>query len=159
MFPIAVPTLVERREDVPLLAARFLRRSSERNGLPDKGFTPAAMIVLETHPWPGNVSQLEHAVMRAHSLADGGPIDRVHVFGPATGLKPPPGVKGFTDALHDDDEELGEEDILPFHEEEKRLLGRALMATKGNVRRAAQLLGIGRATLYRKIQIYQLRLQ
>ena len=70
------------------------------------------------------------------------------------------GVKGLTDPIHGEDEdELGEDDIVPFHEEEKRLLGRALKATKGNVRRAAQLLGIGRATLYRKIQIYQLRLQ
>jgi transcriptional regulator of acetoin/glycerol metabolism len=54
--------------------------------------------------------------------------------------------------------ELTEDCIRPFEEEEKYLLGRALQATKGNVRRAAQLLGIGRATLYRKIQQYHLRL-
>ena len=54
--------------------------------------------------------------------------------------------------------ELTEESIRPFEEEEKFLLGRALQATKGNVRRAAQLLGIGRATLYRKIQQFDLRL-
>ena len=59
-------------------------------------------------------------------------------------------------APHDGD--LTEESIRPFEEEEKHLLGRALRATKGNVRRAAQLLGIGRATLYRKIQQYHLRL-
>ena len=51
-----------------------------------------------------------------------------------------------------------EDRILPLDTEEKRLLARALKATKGNVRRAAQLLRIGRATLYRKIQIYDLRL-
>ena len=56
------------------------------------------------------------------------------------------------------DGELTEDCIRPFEEEEKALLGRALRATKGNVRRAAQLLGIGRATLYRKIQQYDLRL-
>ena len=54
--------------------------------------------------------------------------------------------------------ELTEDSIRPFEDEEKLLLGRALQATKGNVRRAAQLLGIGRATLYRKIQQYHLRL-
>ena len=54
--------------------------------------------------------------------------------------------------------EVTEAMIRPFDEEEQRLLGRALRATKGNVRRAAQLLGIGRATLYRKIQQYKLRL-
>ena len=47
---------------------------------------------------------------------------------------------------------------IAVEEEEKFLLGRALQATKGNVRRAAQLLGIGRATLYRKIQVYNLKL-
>ncbi len=56
-------------------------------------------------------------------------------------------------------DEVTEESILPFEQEEQRMLTRALAATKGNVRRAAQLLGIGRATLYRKIQQYQLRLQ
>jgi transcriptional regulator of acetoin/glycerol metabolism len=55
--------------------------------------------------------------------------------------------------------ELTEDLIRPFEEEEQMLLSRALRATKGNVRRAAQLLGIGRATLYRKIQQYHLRLQ
>ena len=53
---------------------------------------------------------------------------------------------------------LTEEDILPLETEEKRLLARALKATKGNVRRAAQLLRIGRATLYRKIQVHKLKL-
>ncbi|MCA3009205.1 MAG: hypothetical protein INH34_12595, partial [Phycisphaerales bacterium] len=57
------------------------------------------------------------------------------------------------------DRELTEADILPFEQEEKRLLARALRATKGQVRRAAQLLGIGRATLYRKIQQYHLPLR
>ena len=54
---------------------------------------------------------------------------------------------------------IGEESVIPFEQEEQRMLTRALRATRGNVRRAAQLLGIGRATLYRKIQQYHLRLQ
>ncbi|MFO1054218.1 MAG: sigma 54-interacting transcriptional regulator [Planctomycetota bacterium] len=159
MFPISVPTLAERREDLPMLASHFLRMSSTRSGLPDRGFTPAAMIMIEAHPWPGNVSQLKNAIQRAHALADGQPVDRVHLFGTSTGVQPPPGVQGLTDRMDErDDDEPGEDEILPFQDEEKRLLNRALRATRGNVRRAAQLLGIGRATLYRKIQIYQLRM-
>ena len=161
MFPVVVPSLSERREDIPLLARHFLARSAVIEGLPDRGFTPGAMILLEAHPWPGNTAQLQQAVLRAHQLADGGPIDRVHLFGPSTGVAPPPDVQGLTDrvvGVTDAEEELSEDDIRPFQEEEKRLLARALKATKGNVRRAAQLLGIGRATLYRKIQVYQLRL-
>jgi DNA-binding NtrC family response regulator len=157
MFPVVVPTLAERREDVPLLAQAFLKTSTRRTGLPDRGFTPAAMIMLEAHPWPGNVGQLRNAIVRAHALADGGAIDRVHLFGPSTGVHPPPNVIGLTDPIGGEtDEDVTESDILPFQEEEKRLLSRALRATHGNVRRAAQLLGIGRATLYRKIQIYKL---
>ena len=57
-----------------------------------------------------------------------------------------------------DDGEATEADILTMEEEEKRLLTRALKATRGDVRRASQLLGIGRATLYRKIQVYKLKL-
>ena len=159
MFPIVVPALCERREDVPALARHFLDRSSAVEGLPDRGFTAGAMILLEAHPWPGNVAQLRQAVFRAHQLADGGPIDRVHLFGPSTGVNPPPDVRGLTDRLPEqEDDELSEDDIRPFQDEEKAILARSLKATKGNVRRAAQLLGIGRATLYRKIQIYQLRL-
>ena len=159
MFPIAVPTLAERREDLPLLAAHFLRVSSTRSGLSDRSFTSAAMVMLEAHSWPGNVSQLKNAIQRAHALADGMPIDRAHLFGSSTGIQVSPGVQTLATRVDErDDDEPGEDDIIPFQDEEKRLLNRALRATRGNVRRAAQLLGIGRATLYRKIQIYQLRM-
>ena len=154
-----MPTLVERREDILQLAAHFGRTVCQSEGRPDRGFTPSAMILLETHPWPGNVSQLKNTVVRAHAMAQGDPIDRVHLFGPATGLPATATPMAGPDGADDVDAPVHEDDILPFQEEEKRILSRALKATKGNVRRAAHLLGIGRATLYRKIQIYQLRLQ
>ena len=125
-------------------------------------FTASAMILLESHPWPGNVAQLQNAVMRAHALSDGKAIDSTHLLGPSTGISADevePGVQARATSHDDDeDEEVREEDILPLDTEEKRLLARALKATKGNVRRAAQLLRIGRATLYRKIQVYKLKL-
>ena len=159
VFPLVVPSLKERQEDIASLATHLLKQSVAHSGLPDHGFTPAAMILLETNPWPENVTQLKCAVLRAHALAGGGPIDRVHLLGPVTGISVPPGVAGLSDSLDSQQPEFSEEDILPFQEEEKRILSRALIATKGNVRRAAQLLCIGRATLYRKIQVYDLRLQ
>jgi DNA-binding NtrC family response regulator len=59
---IHLPPLRERREDIPLLAAEFLRRHAQRNGKHVEGFEPDAMEMLLAHPWPGNVRELEHAV-------------------------------------------------------------------------------------------------
>lgn len=156
VFPIVVPTLRERAEDIGLLANALLEQCAQPAGTTPAGFTASALILLETLPWPGNIGQLQNVIQRAHALAGGGPIDRAHLLGPTTGLAanderpsaPSPAESG----------EVTEAMIRPFDDEEQRLLGRALRATKGNVRRAAQLLGIGRATLYRKIQQYKLRL-
>lgn len=158
-FPVVIPALHERREDIALLAMHFLKQACLEAGCPVVGFTPTAMILLESHPWPGNAAQLRTAILRAHCLSGAGPIDRGHLLGPATGLDPEPEIDPDRRRRWESDEvEATEEDIVPMEEEEKRLLTRALKATRGNVRRASQLLGIGRATLYRKIQIYKLKL-
>lgn len=161
VFPIAVPSLQERRDDIALLALHFLKQAAEADGIAHKGLTAAAMNLLESHPWPNNVAQLQHAVARAHALAGGKPVDTQHLLGPSTGIAaedmPPPAAVSRQPS--GEEEGIREEDVLPFDAEEKRLLARALKATKGNVRRAAQLLRIGRATLYRKIQVYKLKLQ
>jgi DNA-binding NtrC family response regulator len=162
VLPIVAPSLTERRDDIPMLAVHFLREAAADSGSEPQGFTAAAMILLETHPWPGNLAQLRAVVHRAHALAGSGPIDRAHLFGPATGLEVDavePLLAKAQPRVETEDDEPAEDDIQPLANEEKRLLARALRATKGNVRRAAQLLRIGRATLYRKIQVYDLRLR
>ncbi len=159
VLPILVPTLAERRDDIPILANHFLKRAAESTGVSPKGFSPAAMALLETNPWPGNVAQLQNAVQRAHAIAGNGPIDRVHLVGSqAVGVEASPVRPRTVEVGDNEEDDVDEASIKPFKDEEKRLLSRALRATKGNVRRAAQLLRIGRATLYRKIQSYKLRL-
>ena len=161
-FPIVVPALRERVEDAMLIAHAVLEAGLQSTGRPTPGFTPAAQMLIESMPWPGNIAQLEAAVRRAQVLAGGAAIDRDHLLvAPSAAPKAIPGVvtPAATTATQSAGEEIDEDAIRPFEEEEQMLLTRALRATKGNVRRAAQLLGIGRATLYRKIQQYHLRLQ
>lgn len=160
-FPVVVPALRERTEDVPMIAAAILDAAALPSGKAHQGFTPAALMLLESMPWPGNVAQLEATVRRAQLLAGGAAIDRDHLLAaPPQVSMPAAGTGASTSRRADDGEEgIDEDAIRPFDEEEQTILSRALRATKGNVRRAAQLLGIGRATLYRKIQQYKLRLQ
>lgn len=157
-FPIVVPGLHERADDIQLLADAILDAGVPASGRGHQGFTPAARILLESMTFPGHVAQLEAIVRRGQVLANGGPIDREHLVAPIAGAVQPAAATGATEQAQPEGSELTEDAIRPFEEEEKLLLGRALQATKGNVRRAAQLLGIGRATLYRKIQQYRLRL-
>lgn len=157
-MPVVVPSLRERIEDITLLAQAILEVSGTGAARPAT-LTPAAIAFLEGMAWPGNVAQLETVVRRAQALAAGHAIDREHVAAPTpvAGAEPAPAASKRGDDT--DDQRVDEESVLPFEQEEQRMLTRALRATRGNVRRAAQLLGIGRATLYRKIQQYQLRLQ
>jgi DNA-binding NtrC family response regulator len=159
-FPIVVPALRERAEDVLMIAESILEAAVWPNGKTHQGFTPAARTLLASMQWPGNIGQLEATVLRAHALAGGGPIDRDHLLSPPPTAAVSSASEGAVGRRGDDAEAMLDEDaIRPFEEEEQTILSRALRATRGNVRRAAQLLGIGRATLYRKIQQYKLRLQ
>lgn len=162
-YPIVMPSLRERSEDILPLAESWIDGITATTGQRQAGFTPAARTVLESMPWPGNVAQLESVVRRAFLAAAGAPIDERHLT--TTQSHSVPSVNVVASAApaavttEDGEECVDEQSIRPFEEEEQRLLSRALRATRGNVRRAAQLLGIGRATLYRKIQQFKLRLQ
>ena len=71
VFPIFVPSLEERREDIPLLAGAFLEQIARRMGKRIEGFAPAALEYLCTRSWPGNVRELRHVIERAAILCDG----------------------------------------------------------------------------------------
>jgi transcriptional regulator with GAF, ATPase, and Fis domain len=79
IFPVHVPPLRERREDVPALAHHFLGIFSRELGHKQAGFSEGAMNVLVNHGWPGNVRELENAVQRALILAGDGMIRRAHI--------------------------------------------------------------------------------
>jgi len=160
-FPVVMPALRERLEDIPELVDLMLDHCGLQSSGKPNGITADAISQLQTMSWSGNMTQLENVVRRAWLTASGEPVDVQHLEVAAAPTASTADSTNSTaeDVAVEDQGELTEDSIRPFEEEEQRLLSRALRATGGNVRRAAQLLGIGRATLYRKIQQYRLRLQ
>jgi len=133
---IRLPPLRERREDIPLLAAEFLRRHAARYRKNVSGFEQAAMRALIDHAWPGNVRELEHVIERALLMASGKEIARSDL-----GLRQPSEQRI---------DEMSLEDV------EALLIRKALVRYEGNVSRVAEALGLSRSALYRRIQRYGL---
>ena len=130
---IAIPPLRERRGDIPLLAHYFLGRYTEKYGREVK-LTESGMSALREQMWPGNVRQLQHLMERLSILAAGDRVDSVAVH----------------DALRQSGSRTTGGDSLADTEAEQ--IKRVLTATNGNKSRAAQILGIERKTLYRKLE-------
>jgi DNA-binding NtrC family response regulator len=137
---IRVPPLRERRDDIPLLAMAFLREFTEENGKKLEGFDPKARQALYAYPWPGNVRELRNSVESAVVMASSGLVELDDL---------PPGVRSSGE----------ERDVrVPIgstlEAAEKILIRETLAAQGGNKSRTAEVLGIGRKTLYQKIEEY-----
>ncbi|MGA7563325.1 MAG: sigma-54 dependent transcriptional regulator [Desulfobaccales bacterium] len=150
VIPLSVPPLRERREDIPLLAAHFLKELSQENGAPAKTFTPAALEALAAMPWPGNVRELKNFVFRLAILS---PFDLVDVGDlplAASGAEPA-AEYGFIDPFLQ---------VPSFREAralfEKQFLRRKLSECQGNVSLLAEKIGLERSHLYRKLKAYGL---
>jgi DNA-binding NtrC family response regulator len=137
---IRVPTLTERKGDIPLLAKHFLSRISGELHKEIQGFSDDAMRLLEKYAWPGNVRELENVLTRAVVLARGPVIDRELISLDAPALR--------------DSEKEPEDSTLEAVEAAhvKRILDR----TGGNKREAARLLGISRPRLDRIMEKHDL---
>ena len=136
---ITIPPLRERRDDILPLARSFLSSTAARTGRKSTGFTPAAAHQLLRYPWPGNVRELENAVERAVVLARKSRID-VDDLPPEVALAVPhAAVPG---------------DVRPLADVERDYITSVLRAVGGNRAQAAAKLGIGPATLYRKLKLY-----
>jgi DNA-binding NtrC family response regulator len=121
------------------LARLFLARIAERTGSKVSGFTPAAAQQILRYQWPGNVRELENAVERAVVLARRQRVE-IDDLPPEIGLAIP--------------EAIAAEDIKPLADVERDYIGAVLRAVGGNRTVAAAKLGIGAATLYRKLKQY-----
>ncbi|MDB5351225.1 MAG: Transcriptional regulator [Planctomycetota bacterium] len=153
-FPIQVPPLRDRAEDIPALASHFLRKC--RSG-GDQYLAPEILAALRSRPWPGNVRELRHAVEHAAILARNGPIRPEHL--PASGAEvsaAQPAIGAAVAAWGAAQDLSAEADLYSrFQSESEPPLLRAVLARcGGNRASAAQILGIDRATLRQKLRRY-----
>jgi two-component system response regulator HydG len=139
---IEMPALRERGHDVLILAEQFLRGAAQRNGRNPPTMSPPVAERLLSYAWPGNVRELENCIERAVSLAryDELTVDdlpeRIRQYRPESFV------------LQADEPS----EILPLEELERRYIARVLKLLNGNKSRAAQLLGLDRRTLYRRLE-------
>lgn len=137
---IRVPPLRERAEDIPELLRHYLEHYQCQYGRPARPVAAVAFDTLCTHDWPGNVRALRHACERAAILCDA-ELYRLADFG----LHKP-------DAVADSPSPAVGVDVRKLDALERDAIAAALEAAKGNISRAARLLGVSRAALYRKLE-------
>lgn len=158
VIPIQIPPLRDRTEDIPLFADYFVKKFAAANGSRVTGFTKAGMSQLLSHPWEGNVRQLENAIERAVILCDDILIDETHLsFLQQPNVSPMMMMDSSAmPAIAMETSDPAAASVLNIREMEKRCLKAALQKAGGKKEKAAQILGISRKTLYRKEKEYGL---
>jgi DNA-binding NtrC family response regulator len=161
VFHIPLPTLRERKEDIPLLVEHFIRKHAPRHGRPARGITPEALEALQAAPWPGNVRQLEHVIERALILCGGPELGLLHlpdeVRAPTPAAPPAPAPPeaappGPSAAPAPAGASLPDQ----LDAEERRLIIDALRAAGGVQAEAARQLGVSRSNLHYRIRRLQI---
>ena len=134
---ISLPVLASRREDLPLLQRYFIQKYSTEYQKPIAGLARRAQTRLASYPWPGNVRELENVIGNACMMVEGNLID----------------VNDLPERLRGsfDQEAAGSDSLVSLEEMQRRHVLRVLEGVGGNKARAAEVLGIGRATIYQML--------
>ena len=149
VVPVRMPSLKERREDVPELARHFLERSAETSGIPGRELSTDALTALQAYDWPGNVRQLRNLMDWLLIMAPGGPADPIRAeMLPAEISQGAPALLNFDPTA----DLMG----LPLREArdlfETQYLQAQLLRFGGNISRTAQFVGMERSALHRKLK-------
>lgn len=137
---IFLPPLRDRQDDIPILAAHFLKVYSAKYRKQFKGLKQNALQLLQRYSWPGNIRELQHAIERAIIMAEGNELDTRDFFFLSG--------KPATDKVSTNTYNLDEV--------EKTLIQKAIDKNGGNISKAAKALGLTRASLYRRLEKYGL---
>ncbi len=170
VFPVDMPSLRERKSDIPALAEHFIRRFNASEGRKITGMSNDAAKLVASFDWPGNVRQLENMIFRAVILCDGDELDLAD-FPQLSGLVPDlerlPDVERAPRGDAETTSPTGEKlpvtmmdpggDLRPLEEIERDLIQYAIDHYAGHMSEVARKLGIGRSTLYRKVREHDLR--
>ncbi len=148
VFPITIPPLRERRDDIPLLIEHFISKYSAELNVPHKDVTPDAMEILTCYKWKGNVRELENVIERAIILCDGDALTRKELSLSPAGSS----AERLADIAPDGT--LEEVAKAALRIVESRRIKKALEDTHGNKTRAAELLKVSYKTLLTKIKDY-----
>jgi DNA-binding NtrC family response regulator len=141
VVPVRLPDLKNRREDIPLLVHHFLQKFAQQHGEAPRRFSSDGMRILMTHAWPGNVRELENAVEHALTMGSGE-------------ILTPEDLPASITAPERDIVEEATLDNVPLSEVERRYILRILDKMGGHQIKTAQVLGIDRRTLYRRLRQY-----
>ena len=140
---IPLPPLRDRKEDIPLLVDHFLARVSRESGAPPRRIEVGALQLLLRYSWPGNVRELENEIQRLAVLSQGEIITQRDIIGSGD--------------LYDKITSLDQKDTFaPLEQMERQQIEKALVEAAGNRAKAAELLGISRATIFRKLRHYNI---
>jgi two-component system, NtrC family, response regulator AtoC len=160
VFPINLPPLRDRLEDLPVLANHFVTKFARQMGVPSIPASPDALAKLREYNWPGNVRELENIIERAMILAKGQPLATQHLdFGRRSGAPnqsgPVPAVAvaaapapAAAPSSTDDGKSLAERLL----DSERKEIVAAVEKSRGNIASAARQLGINRSTLYYRLR-------
>jgi DNA-binding NtrC family response regulator len=150
-FPIKLPPLRDRREDIPVLGKYFLERFAARYERPVKGFSRKALKTMYDYAWPGNVRELEHTIERAVILCEQDIIEEQDLQLSSPDVPEQLSLGENVTALFRTDA-----DIVPMDKIKELAIRHALEVTEGNIQEAAQRLNIGRATFYRMLEKFHI---
>jgi DNA-binding NtrC family response regulator len=148
---LQLPPLREHREDIPLLLNHYLKLTAEDNGKKLNGFTPETVKVLTSYNWPGNIRELRNCVERMVVFARGSSLTLNDV---PVEIRQAVGEQFKEKAQQEKNDLQQSENPLDIKANEKNVIIQALAQCGGNRSRAAELLGISRRTLHRKLNEY-----